>query len=132
MKKFKNIVLLGFLNKDGHIMLNKRLDADEEMWELVGGGAEEGETAIDAIIREIQEELQYNINVEKDELRFIHTFTFENEKFAADVHYFTAQFPGLENFADSDEVHVEDLRLYPAHEALNLTLLPMTRTILEK
>lgn len=131
MKKF-NVVLLGFFDDDNHVMLNKRLDADEEMWELVGGGIEADETPTQAIMREISEELQYEIDEVRDDLEYVESFQLANDKFEADVHYFKAKFPGFQVFGDSDETRVEDLKLYPVERALTLTLLPMTRTILEK
>lgn len=131
MKKF-NVVLLGFFDDNNHIMLNRRLDAKEEMWELIGGGIEEGETPLNAVIREISEELQYELDQEKDALEHVESFRLANDKFDANVHYFKAKFPGFHHFSDSDETRVEDLRLYPVDRALDLTLLPMTRTILEK
>jgi 8-oxo-dGTP pyrophosphatase MutT (NUDIX family) len=132
MKKF-NVALLGFYDDKGNVMLNKRLDASEEMWELIGGGIEEGETPLQAIIREISEELQYELDEAKDLLEYVESFQLVNDKFEANVHYFKARFPGFNGFGDSSETRVEDLKLYSVEHALsNLTLLPMTRTILEK
>ncbi len=131
MKKF-NVALLGFYNDSGHIMLNRRLDASEEMWELIGGSIEEGETVIEAIVREVQEELQYQIDIKKDKLRLIDEFKLETDRFSAEVHYFTARFPGFDTFADSNEVRVSDLKMFSTEEALSLTLLPITRNILER
>jgi 8-oxo-dGTP pyrophosphatase MutT (NUDIX family) len=113
-------------------MLNRRKDAPEEMWELIGGGIEENESPEDAIIREVSEELQYAIDKTGDELRLEDSFKLETDTFIADVHYFTAKFPGLENFSDSEETLVTDLELFPVKEGLSLTLLPMTRHILER
>jgi 8-oxo-dGTP pyrophosphatase MutT (NUDIX family) len=131
MKKF-NVVLIGFFDQNGKIMLNRRKDAPEEMWELIGGGIEENESPEDAIVREVFEELQYTIDKDKDELRLDDNFKLETDTFSADVHYFTAKFPGKDKFADSEETLVEDLELFPVEESLALTLLPMTRRILER
>lgn len=130
MKKF-NVVLIGFFDQNGKVMLNRRKDAPEEMWELIGGGIEESESPEDAIVREVFEELQYTLDKDKDELRLDDSFKLETDTFSADVHYFTAKFPGKDKFADSEETLVEDLELFPVGESLSLTLLPMTRRILE-
>lgn len=131
MKKF-NVVLIGFFDQNGKVMLNRRKDAPEEMWELIGGGIEENESPEDAIVREVFEELQYTLDKDKDELRLDDSFKLETDTFSADVHYFTAKFPGKDKFADSEETLVEDLELFPVEESLSLTLLPMTRRILER
>lgn len=131
MKKF-SVVLIGFFDQDGKVMLNRRKDAPEEMWELIGGGIEENESPEDAIVREVFEELQYPLDKDKDELRLDDSFKLETDTFSADVHYFTAKFPGKSKFADSEETLVEDLELFPVEESLSLTLLPMTRRILER
>lgn len=131
MKKI-NVTLLGFYSDDGTVMLNRRLDAKDEMWGLIGGGIEEGETPEVAIIREVFEELQYEINIEHDLLEYVGFFQLNTDKFEADVHYFKARFPGFEHFADSDEVHVADLELFPISTALDLSLLPMTHFILKE
>lgn len=99
------------------------------MWELIGGGVEEGEAPRDAIKREIFEELCYHITPD-DNLQLIKEFHFENERYSAHVSFFTAAFPGLHVFADSDEMHVADLELFTLSEALELPLLPIARDIL--
>lgn len=129
--KHLNVALLVFLDGNGNILLSRRADADEEMWEVIGGGIEKDESPADAIVREVSEELNYDLNESHDELKALHYHEMSTENFTANVHYFSARFPGLENFSDSDEVFVRDLKLYPISEALNLTLLPMTRVVLE-
>lgn len=131
MKKI-NVALIGFFDQDGKIMLNRRKDAPKEMWELVGGGIEEDESPEEAIVREVFEELQYIINKDRDRLRLDDSFKLETDTFSADIHYFTARFPGKDRFADSEETLVEDLELFRIEESLSLTLLPMTRRILER
>lgn len=120
------VALVLFCDEKGNVLLNHRYDhqqAVEDVWEIVGGGIEENELPIDAIKREIKEELGYKIDDEKDCLIFINDFE--------EAYLFTAKFPGFENFSGSDEVKVIDLKLFSINEALKLNLLPIARKILE-
>lgn len=131
VKKKIEVVLLAFTD-NGKVLLNRRADADSEMWEFIGGGLENGETPYDAIKREILEEVGYTLSQEKDGLKFVGDLSFEDYRIVAKVHFFTAKFPGIEHFSDSDETFVVDLKLFSLDEALKLTLLPITREIIEK
>lgn len=131
VKKTIEVVLLAFTD-NGKVLLNRRADADREMWEFIEGGLENGETPQDAIQREILEELGYSLSQKGNDLQFIGDLSFEDSRIVANVHFFTAKFPGIEHFSDSDEVFVADLKLFSLDEALELTLLPITREILEK
>lgn len=131
-KKIMNVTLIAFVDVDGKILLNRRADAASEMWEFIGGSIEAGETALEAIKREVEEEVGYKLNEQRDSLQFIESFNFENEKIVARVHFFVASYPGIEHFSDSDEARVEDLHLYTVSEALGLVLLPMSLAILNK
>lgn len=131
VKKEIEVVLLAFTDND-KVLLNRRTDADSEMWEFIGGGLENGETPQDAVIREVFEEVGYNLSQEKNDLEFVGDLFFEDDRIVAKVHFFTAKFPGMEHFSDSDETFVADLKLYSLDEALKLTLLPITRAIIEK
>jgi len=127
-----NVALIAFVDVDGKILLNRRADAASDMWEFIGGGIEADETPLEAIKREVKEEICYSLNEASDNLRFIESFDFENERIIAQVHFFTASYPGVNHFSDSDETHVEDLRLFTVFEALKLVLLPMSLVILNK
>lgn len=126
------IALLAFIDDKGQVMLNRRADADSEMWELVGGGIESGETPLQAIHREIKEEIGYQLQDDKDGLKLVKEFNYENHKFSAEVYCFTAAYPGKEHFVDSDETFVDDLEMFSLEDAQKLTLLPMTRIFLEE
>lgn len=124
------VALLAFIDDEGRILLNCRREEASRMWELIGGGVEDGEKPVDAIRREIYEELCYHITP-GDSLQFIKEFHFENERYVAHVSFFTARFPGLNVFSDSDEMYVDDLALFSLDEALELPLLPIAHDILE-
>lgn len=131
VKKKIEVVLLAFID-NGKVLLNRRADADSEMWEFIGGGLENGETPHDAIKREILEEVGYTLSQEKDGLKFVGNLSFEDHRIVSKVHFFTAKFPGIEHFSDSDETFVADLKLFRLDDAIKLTLLPITREIIEK
>ncbi len=131
VKKNIEIALLAFISSN-KVLLNRRADADSEMWEFIGGGVEDGETPQDAIQREILEEIGYPVSQKKDKLQFMGDLSFEDHRIVAKVHFFTAKFPGFEYFFDSDEVFVSDLKLFSLDDALELQLLPITRELIEK
>lgn len=126
-----NVALIAFID-NGKVLLNRRADAESEMWEFIGGGIEAGELPLEAIKREVFEEISYNLDEKVDDLKFIDYFKYESDKIAAEVHVFKAKHPGVEKFSDSDETRVEDLHLFAIDSALELVLLPMSRIILEK
>lgn len=130
-KKQLEVAVLAFV-ADGKVLLNRRADASSEMWEFIGGGVEKYETGLEAIQREIFEEIGYRPTPSTDNLQFVDEFHFEDDRISAKVHFFTANFPGKEAFSDSDETFTADLELFSIENALTLTLLPITREIFSK
>lgn len=131
MKKIR-ISLLAFFDNSGQVLLNHRrdgLNSHEDIWEIIGGGIKENEEPLDAIKREIAEELHYALG---EDVVFVERFEITNDKFFAEVHFFKAEFPGFHKFSDSDEVLVSDLKLFSLREALGLPLLPICKHILQK
>jgi len=51
------------LNQQGHVLLVHRTDFD--VWNLPGGKMEEGETPVDAVIREVKEETGYDVCIDR-------------------------------------------------------------------
>lgn len=129
--KHINVVLLGFFNRDGSILLNRRNDSEVEVWGLLGGGIEANEDPRVALKREILEEVHYELNDHADEVEFIDTFSTVFNNYAANAYIFRAKFPGFYHFSESDEVGVADLKLFSVAEAVELSLLPLTRSLLE-
>lgn len=64
MKKMKTeIVVTGILKSKDHYLIVERADYDETYpspWEFPGGHLEEGETIIEALKRELKEEINYD------------------------------------------------------------------------
>lgn len=126
-----NVALLAFTDENGHIMLNRRNDSEEELWGIVGGGIEDDEHPTVAIKREIVEELGYELDEARDNLVFVKEIKLENDSLNATIHFFQATFPGFEHLTDTEEVARTDLQFFPVTEALKLSLMPITRIILE-
>lgn len=129
MTKHK-VVIIGFFDEYGKVLLNRRADASAEMWELIGGGIEEDETPLEAIRREVNEEIGYPLDLKSDRLKLEQEFELNEDGFSAEVHYFSAIFPSMDKFTDSDETFVSDLRLFTISEAFQLPLLPITKKIM--
>jgi 8-oxo-dGTP pyrophosphatase MutT (NUDIX family) len=125
------VVLIAFIDPQGSVMLNRRADAESEMWELIGGGIESGESPHEAICREVNEEVGYMLDDERDNLKLVKEFNYENNKFFAEVFCFKAKYPGKNLFTDSDETFVSDLEMFSLEDMKNLTLLPMTKIFFE-
>ena len=123
---------IAFFDHDGKIMLNRRLDwknPNEAVYEMIGGSVKDDEQPIEAIKREIMEELDYEIDEVRDEIKLINKFEFDQQDRHYEVYAFKAKFPGFDKFSDTEEINVEDLRLCDLEEALNLYLLPMAKEI---
>ena len=63
-KNLKIVVSIALINDDNHILLSKR-PKDKHLsgfWEFPGGKVEKGEIPEDALVREVKEELDIDIN----------------------------------------------------------------------
>jgi len=82
MKKHLDVVAALF-RKDGKILLCQRYDDDDfgGLWEFPGGKIEEGESSVQAVVREMKEELGLNCEVGN----FVDKFSDENETLRIDI-----------------------------------------------
>jgi len=48
------------LNREGRVFVAKRIDTTSEAWQMPQGGVDEGESALDACLRELSEEIGTN------------------------------------------------------------------------
>ena len=74
------ICALGILKKDSKILFLRRQNTafSNGYYGLIGGTIEKDESVADALIREVYEEI--NININKENLKFVHCLSYKNEK----------------------------------------------------
>lgn len=69
MRKEKKVVGVAFI-QDGHLLIVQSVRSSKNnVWTLVGGGVEEGETEVEAAIREVSEEIHNNFTVKEENLK---------------------------------------------------------------
>lgn len=90
----KTIEVVAAVIKDGDkIFVTRRASGDfENMWEFPGGKIEEGEGREEALKREIQEELELDINI----LEFLTTVEYDYPKFHLIMHCYICEITGGE------------------------------------
>ena len=108
----KNINVVGAaIVKDGKLFIAQRPDKGEVAlkWEFPGGKIEEGETPQQALVREIEEELETEIEVD----RLITTVEHQYSTFHLTMHVFlcrlTGRDPVLEEHVDSRWISREQI-----------------------
>ncbi len=78
MEKIFQPVVLAIIKKDNKYLLTLRDEVDKPdspfngFWQLPGGGVEFGESVEDALVREIQEELNVSITINTMVLKILH------------------------------------------------------------
>lgn len=89
MKKIE--VVAAIIKKDNKIFITKRNYGEFiDMWEFPGGKIESGETQEQALIREIKEELEVDIN----NLEYLTTINYDYPKFHLTMHCFICEICG--------------------------------------
>lgn len=70
----KQIVGIAFIKNNKLLIVKSAKSARDNLFTLVGGAVEENETLLQGAIREIKEEVDYNLEVKEDELEFITSY----------------------------------------------------------
>lgn len=70
----KNIVGIAFINDNKLLIVKSAKSAKDNLFTLVGGGVEEHESILEGAIREIKEEVDYNLEIKEDDLEFITSY----------------------------------------------------------
>ena len=119
-EKSKNAVAV-ILNKDNKILLLKRVD-DPKIWQpnkwaLVGGGMDKGETAQQAVEREILEETGLEIK------KFVNSFTIERHADSIE-HMFACRYEGEDTDVELDTKENTNYGWYDVSEMEYLDTVP--------
>lgn len=74
----KNKALIAPINSKGELLLQDRSGHKPPPWGFFGGGIEEGETPIEAVVRETFEEL--SVKIKEDQLEYLGEFRFVSKE----------------------------------------------------
>lgn len=118
-------VVAAIIKKEDKIFITKRSYGEfADMWEFPGGKVEAGETNEEALIREIKEELELDIN----NLEFLTTVEYDYPTFHLTMHCYTCEICGgtlnLNAHNDAKWVSIQELR--------NQKLVPADIDVVEK
>lgn len=89
----RKIVLTGVIRCKSEYLIVKRSSDDDflaGLWEFPGGNIEDGELIIDALKRELKEEIGYEIN--EEDAKIIHYYDEIKYKNNEDIHYIELDF----------------------------------------
>ena len=95
------------INSKGEILLSKRAETKQKfplMWECNGGSVKKEENTLQAIVREIQEELRIKLN--KKEARYLKTIRNDTAKYFKDLWVFKKDIK-LEELSFTDNEVIE-------------------------
>lgn len=106
-------VVAAIIKKEDKIFITRRSYGEfKDMWEFPGGKIEAGESKEDALIREIKEELELDIN----NLEYLTTVDYDYPKFHLTMHCFICEICGgnlnLNAHNDAKWALLEDLQLH--------------------
>lgn len=74
MRKTKNVVGIAFINEGKLLIVQSVRSSHNNVWTLIGGGVNEGETEVEAAIREVGEEIHNGFTIEEQDLKPVMCF----------------------------------------------------------
>jgi len=74
MEKVKKVVGVAFINDGKLLIVQSVRSSKNNVWTLVGGGVEDGETEVEAAIREVSEEIHNGFTIAEEDLKPVMSF----------------------------------------------------------
>ena len=127
--KTRKVALIIFYDNKKRILLQDRKGISKigEEWGYFGGGIEEGESPEETIIREVKEELDFDL--ENPKFIGIDKNQVNEEKI---VERYTFIFPLENNFSKFNQIEGDNMQLFTLDEAKNLKMVPGDELVLER
>lgn len=69
MEKIKRVVGVAFIHEGKLLIVQSVRSSKNNIWTLVGGGVEIGETEVEAAIREVREEIHNGFEIKEEDLK---------------------------------------------------------------
>ena len=71
----QKVVGVAFIEDGKLLIVQSHKSSKTNSWTLVGGGVEDGETLVEAAIREVSEEIHNNFKISESDLEQLFTFS---------------------------------------------------------
>ena len=124
------LFVLVFLYLDDHIVLLRRAQVDfgSGLYSLPGGKVESGETARQAIVREVKEELA--LDIPEQDFTLVHTLHRQGTEGPFVALCFKAHIDSINDIYNNEPDKHSDMKLFPCH-TLPVDILPAHKQIIE-
>ena len=74
MAKVKKVVGIAFINDGKLLIVQSVRSSHNNIWTMIGGGIEDGETEVEAAIREVSEEIHNGFTIHEEDLKPVMSF----------------------------------------------------------
>ena len=123
--KIRRVAIIVFYDDNKRILLQNREGISKfgEKWGYFGGGIEEGETPDQALIREVKEELNYDLK----EYHYIGKFSDETNGLRIEMDTYIAPLPNLSSFRQKEG---KSMRLFSLEGAMKVITVQRDRDVI--